>query len=124
MKQITSVVARQFRLQEWALQIQECKRRPLGMTVREWCNNNGITLANYYYRLGEVRKACIENIPAELPVPEQSVVAVPQEIMHNEVTTSNPAEMVVSVNDISIKVTEKTSPEFLKMVLEVAADVK
>ncbi len=125
MKQITTVVARQYRLQEWALQIQECKRRSSGMTVKEWCNNNGITLANYYYRLTEVRKACIENLPTELPVPEQSVVSVPNEIMHNEnPTISDSTELVLSVNNISIKVTETTSPKLLKMVLEVAADVK
>ena len=123
MKQITTVVARQYRIQEWALQIQECKRRPSGMTVREWCKNNGITLANYYYRLTEVRKACLESFPAEIP--EQSVVPVPHEIVHDEVPNiSDPSEIVLSVNNISINVTEKTSPKLLKMVLEVAADVK
>ena len=47
----TSMVAAGFRLQEWAAQIRECQSRPAGMSVASWCANNGISKANYYYRL-------------------------------------------------------------------------
>lgn len=47
----TSMVAASFRLQEWAAQIRECQSRPAGMSVASWCADNGITKANYYYRL-------------------------------------------------------------------------
>ena len=58
----TSMVAASFRLQEWAAQIKECQNRPSGMSVASWCADNGITKANYYYRLRQVRKACLEHI--------------------------------------------------------------
>ena len=37
MKTETSIVARQYRLLEWAEQIRDCKARPSGMSVAEWC---------------------------------------------------------------------------------------
>jgi len=40
-----SMVAVQYRLQEWAAQIKECNNRPHGMTVDEWCSNYGVTKA-------------------------------------------------------------------------------
>ena len=56
----TSLVATNVRLQQWALQIRECQNRPSGMKVETWCSEHGITKANYYYRLKQVRKACLQ----------------------------------------------------------------
>ena len=67
----TSLVAKQFRLQTWAAQIQDCQNRPEGMNVDEWCRQNNITKANYYYRLKRVRQACLDSMrPAETPLLE------------------------------------------------------
>lgn len=65
----TTMVAEQCRLQEWAAQIMDCQNRPAGMSVVEWCACNGITKANYYYRLRRVRKACLESISQETSSP-------------------------------------------------------
>ena len=65
----TSMVAASVRLQEWAAQIKECQSRPSGMSVASWCADNGITKANYYYRLRQVRKACLEHIEKEIEQP-------------------------------------------------------
>jgi len=70
----TTMVATQFRLQEWAAQIQKCNNRPHGMTVDEWCSNYGITKANYYYRLKRVRAAYLAGVSKEIP--EAPVVPV------------------------------------------------
>ena len=56
----TSLVASNVRLRQWADQIRECQARPQGMKVETWCEQNGITKANYYYRLKQVRKACLQ----------------------------------------------------------------
>ena len=61
----TSIVARRYRLQEWAQMLQECNNRPVGMSVSEWCQMNSITTANYYYRMAQVRKACLDSYPEE-----------------------------------------------------------
>lgn len=71
----TSLVARQYRLQEWATQIQDCKNRPSDMTVAQWCDQHDITTANYYYRQGEVRKALLSSVGQ--PSEEQSGQSIP-----------------------------------------------
>lgn len=63
----TSLVAKQFRLQTWAAQIRDCQNRPEGMNVDEWCRQNNITKANYYYRLKRVRQACLDSIQESEP---------------------------------------------------------
>ena len=120
MKQETSVVARNYRLQEWAFMVQECNNRPRGMTITQWCSEHDIKPANYYYRLNEVRKTCLETLPVEGV--QQQVIPVSQELLGQKAATSNISGLEVSVNGISIHVTEATSPELLKMVLWVVSN--
>ena len=49
MKSKTSLVARQYRLQQWADQIRECQSRFQDMIIKEWCSQHELTIANYYY---------------------------------------------------------------------------
>ena len=49
MKSQTSQVARSCRIREQAAMGQECRNRPNGMSVDEWCRANNITKTNYYY---------------------------------------------------------------------------
>lgn len=88
--------------------------------MKEWCRQYQIRVANYYYRLRQVSRAYLESLPEE-PA-SQSVVPVPSELMVNVSSTSSCLEM--KVNDIRLRVTEVTTPELLKMVLLVLADVK
>ncbi len=37
MNSTTSLVARQYRLQQWADQIRECQNRSAGVSIKEWC---------------------------------------------------------------------------------------
>ena len=61
MRSETTLAAEQFRLQEWTAQVRDCQNRPDGMSVADWCACNGLTKANYYYRLRRVRKAVLKN---------------------------------------------------------------
>jgi len=76
-------------------------------------------------------KACLEAIPKE-PA-EQSVVPVPAELMTMEIPAdatqiqsgqSVSASLEIKVNDITLCVTELTSSELLRKVLQVIRDVK
>lgn len=63
----TSMVAADFRLQEWDAQSKACRNRPAGMSVVNWCACHGITKANYYYRLRPVfGEACLETVWGEI----------------------------------------------------------
>lgn len=70
----TSMMAVGLRLQEWAVRIRECQSCPDGMSVASWCAGNGITKANYYYRLRRVRENYLESIQKEIPVQQMVLV--------------------------------------------------
>lgn len=65
-------VKQEVQLQEWAAQIQA--RQESGMTVKQWCAENGINDKTYYYRLRRVREQCVDSVSSivSLPLPEQS----------------------------------------------------
>ena len=124
MKSQTSQVARSCRIREWAAMVQECRNRPNGMSVDEWCRANNITKANYYYRLAQVRKACLDSIPSDSV--EHEIIPVPMELMHTESvsTAVDSNSALISANGMTIRVTEQTSGFLLKKVLGVLAHVE
>ena len=108
----TSLVAKQCRIQSWAMQIKDCQNRPEDMTVDEWCLQNNITKANYYYRLKCVRQACLdsmESTPAfvELPVPETKT-------SNESITSSAAAAVIRNTNGLTIELHENASVEFMR----------
>jgi len=54
---------RQMRLQEWALQINA--QRQSGLSVRKWCEENGIGYKCFYYRLRQVQEEMLEALEAK-----------------------------------------------------------
>ncbi len=48
-------IAQEFRLRQWSQVISECQGS--GMTVKNWCQANGINLKTYYNWLKKVREA-------------------------------------------------------------------
>lgn len=65
-------VKQEVRLQEWSEQIE--KQQASGLSVQQWCEENGINQKTYYYRLRKVRERCIGTQPAIVPItkPEKS----------------------------------------------------
>lgn len=119
----TSIVAADFRLQEWAAQIRECQSRPAGMSVVSWCACHGITKANYYYRLRRVRQACLENIQKEMPV-QRMVPVEPGLLQQGWKGGSGQPGLDISVKGFSVHVTESTPMPLLTAVLEVIRDAE
>lgn len=81
-----SIVKKQVQQAEWAERIRKCSES--GLTVSEWCRENGINLKTYYYHLRKLRKEICEQIPV-------LVMTVPEEchsvkISIGEVTTEIP----------------------------------
>ena len=115
MKSQTSLVAQQTRLNQWAEQIRECNNRPQGMTVDDWCFQNGIKRTNYYWRLRKVREALLTAAETttnatfvELKEPE--VVPVP--VKPKEDSTPK-IVAIVRTNQCSIEITDQASSTFL-----------
>lgn len=131
MKSQTSLTARNYRLNEWNQMVESCKNRPIGMSVDEWCQENSITKANYYYRMTQVRKACLDSLPKEDV--EQTVVPVPEKLMISEEefceqvptqTNSEDAFLELTFHGATIRVTDQTSKNLLVKVLEVLTHVE
>lgn len=66
-------VKKEYQLQQWAGIVKE--QRESGLTVRQWCSEQGISENAYYYRLHKVRQSmcnALEKAPAaqlaEIPV--------------------------------------------------------
>lgn len=118
MKSQTSLVARNYRLQEWTEQIRSCQNRAPGTSVKEWCGQHNLTVANYYYRLKEVRKACLRNIP------EQSITQSIVPVSENLIASNTNAAIEILVGEFRISVSDTVTPDLLKMVMQVAANVK
>ena len=117
----TSLVAKQCRLQTWALQIQECQNRPKDMSVDDWCLQHNITKTNYYYRLRRVREACLEsmnNQPAfvELAVPE------PEDTTSHE--SMSASAVIHGATGLLIEIHENASSDFLRKLIGACAYAK
>lgn len=109
--------------------VQECKQHPYGMSVSEWCQENSITTANYYYRMSQVRKACMDSLPVEMM--EQSIVPISPELMNSERTSleesvQRKAEscIEISAHGMTLKITENTASALIEKVLGVLAHVE
>ena len=108
----TSLVAEQIRLQQWADQIRDCQSRPSDMKVDAWCQEHGITKANYYYRLRRVREACLELCD---PSPSFVELTAPAERLPAKasLTQSSVAATLHTESGITIDLYPDASPEFL-----------
>ena len=119
MKSQTSLVAQQTRLNQWAEQIRECNNRPQGMTVDDWCFQNGIKRTNYYWRLRKVREALLTAAETttnatfvELKEPEVAPVPVkPKEYFTPKIVA------VIKTNHCSIEITDQASSTFLNSLI-------
>lgn len=117
MKSQTSLVAQQTRLREWAEQIRDCNNRPHGMTVDEWCQGQGITKANYYWRLRKVREELLkvtDSMPAfaelKAPAPETTLI-------ENNSLAQLKIAAVIKTDKWSIEITDQVSSVFLNTLI-------
>ena len=56
-------VKKKVRLQEWEQQIEEQKTS--GLSVQEWCRQNGIAAKTYYYHLRKVKEEMLKSGKSE-----------------------------------------------------------
>ena len=85
------------------------------MTVDEWCLQNNITKANYYYRLKCVRQACLDSMESttafvELPTPETA----PND---NSTIVSDSVAVIRGINGLCIELHENVSADFLRKLI-------
>lgn len=131
MKSKESQVAAQIRLNQWALEVQECLNRPKDMTVQEWCEQHNIKKANYYWRLKRVRQTCLEKMKltsgsfVELSVPASATTTLPSAPVPatpNSIPTT--AAVLHAACGISIEIKENATAEFIKNLIGAFANAE
>ena len=120
MKSQTSLVAQQTRLREWAEQIRECNNRPHGMTVDEWCQGQGITKANYYWRLRKVREELLK-VTDSMPAFAELKAPAPETALAENNTPLQPKQLkiaaVIKTDKWSIEIADQASAAFLNTLI-------
>ena len=120
MKSQTSLVAQQTRLREWAEQIRDCNNRPHGMTVDEWCQGQGITKANYYWRLRKVREELLK-ITDPMPAFAELKAPAPGTTLAENNTPLQPKQLkiaaVIKTDKWSMEITDQASAAFLNTLI-------
>ena len=61
-----TTVKQELRLQEWSAQVEA--QQTSGLTVQQWCSQNGIKPSTYYNRLRRVREQYLNSPPAIVPL--------------------------------------------------------
>ena len=128
--EITSLTPnKQVKLQYWLQVIHEC--RASGLTNQAWCEQNGISLKNYYYWIAKIRKLAVEDLPRKqyggsLSLPCNTEPAEMKgsgfEEVHlpvaTQVRSGGSPDAVIRVNDISLEVFEHTSDSLLRRLMK------
>ena len=106
MKEIARI-KKEIKHSEWAEMVK--RRKESGLTVNEWCRQNGINLKTYYYRQKRMRQAVCN----ELEVHD----IVPLEPVNDSEQKSEKIE--ISVGDVKITLPENFNEETLRRLLGV-----
>lgn len=100
-------VKKEVKLAQWAEMVRS--RNESGLTVTDWCKQNGINIKTYYYRLKRMRQAACSEI-------EQHDI-VPVEPTASAETTAEKIEL--SVGDIKISLPDNFNENTLSRLLGV-----
>ena len=98
---------KEVKLVQWAEMVRG--RSESGLTVTDWCKQNGINLKTYYYRLKRVRQAVCNEI-------EQHDIVPVEPIAGTEITAE---KIELSIGDVKISLPDDFNESTLKRLLGV-----
>ena len=118
-------ITHEMRLNNWTEICRQCQARPSGMTVENWCNENGIKIKTYYYWQRKVRREVYNQMKESLPaVNEPQAVAFAE--LPYRITTEPPVPLhkpdaVIRKGNLSVELSNSVSDELLSRLLGVMA---
>jgi hypothetical protein len=77
MKSKSITLAKNARHLKWIQEVQDCKNRPEGMSVVQWCNLHGIKYSTYYQHYLKVKDLCVEQMEAQLKTVATTNAVIP-----------------------------------------------
>ena len=106
MNEITKI-KNEVKMTQWSEMIRQ--RNESGLSVAQWCTENGVNQKTYYYRLNRVRKAlCSEAERHEIVAADHDV---DNTIPHEQIT--------LTVGNVVISLPDDFDPDTLKRLLGV-----
>ena len=110
------IVSKQLRLSRGSALVKACQES--GLSVKAWCEMNGITKDTYYYWKRKLKDICLDSI--EIP----SFIDI-SELQHsyNEPVPVQEAAASVTIDGIRIDIYRSATAGFLKNLVEAAKDV-
>lgn len=109
----TKLVTNQVRLARWAQIVQD--RNASGLTIREYCERNGLSRGAYFYWLRKLREAAIENAGSKFVELQSPPELLPEPVPLDE----QEGPVVIEFGNARIHVSSPSSRDVLSMVMEV-----
>ena len=103
-------------------------RNASGLTIRDWCRENGVNETSYYYWLKKIRSEALEAQDTEKEanltfVPMLQVKPISEMIAHEqELNQKVEAEMTIASKGITISLGKGTTADFVINILRVLKD--
>mgnify|MGYP001385225122 CR=1 FL=1 len=101
-------VKKGMKLAQWAEMIRQ--RNESGLTVTDWCKENGINLKTYYYRLKRMRQAVCNEIEQHDIVP----------VVPNAGAETTVEKIELSVGDVNVSLPDNFNEDTLRRLLGVS----
>ena len=101
-------VKKGMKLAQWAEMIRQ--RNESGLTVTDWCKQNGINLKTYYYRLKRMRQAVCNEIEQHDIVP----------VVPNAGAETTVEKIELSVGDVKVSLPDNFNEDTLRRLLGVS----
>ena len=92
---------RMLRIQEWAAQINACQRS--GLTVRKWCEQQGVKFKTYYNRMRCVREEMLNTMkPADSALEALISIGEQKHIYASEQLSGDHANKITSKTEAPV----------------------
>ena len=115
----TSLTVRNMRRESWAHMLHE--QAASGLSVREWCKQNQLSVKSFYYRRRQVQAmvldAAQDTVFAEVIKPKASVPISDKKNQKKEYRFT--PQLTISAGDFIIGVSQDTPSQLLTEVLQV-----
>lgn len=118
----TKQITKDYRINEWTARIRECSTS--GLSVKRWCEDNGVAEGSYYYWLKRVRVAACE----ALPVIQKPVKIVPINLSSETIKSStadqdNNSSLVMRIGSVTMELNNNTSSLLIENVLRALQNI-
>ena len=116
----TTQIIHQPNLNKWADIIRD--QQSSSLTVKDWCSQHQVSKDQFYYWKRKLKDKFVES---QLPdiIPISSLISEPCcTSCTTDKTVPTPSSVIISINGISIEITENTSELLLAKVIKVVCN--